>query len=114
MEEGSQMGADTVVATNQVLVQVVPTEPGREIGWGASRVGALADRLGEIREAIHEATQAIAESLSNAPVASGWSMTEMSASFGVSLSAEGGVIVTKATAGTTFEVTVTFRHDDGT
>jgi hypothetical protein len=106
------MGADTVVATKQVLVQVVPTKAGREIGWGASRIGTLADRLGEIRDGIQEATQAIAESLSNAPVVRGWSMTEMSASFGLSLSAEGGVIVTKATAGTTFEVTVTFRHDD--
>ncbi len=41
------------------------------------------------------------------PHASGWRVEEVSGSFGLSLAAEAGVVLTKASAETTFEVKVT-------
>jgi hypothetical protein len=106
------MSTDVVVDPDKVLVELVDCNPNGEIGWRASSMGTLTDRLTEIRAAIRNAAETVAESLSDTAVPAGWSMAELSASFGLSLAAEGGVIVTKATAGTTFDVTVTFRRDD--
>jgi hypothetical protein len=94
-----------------VFVQVMPVEDGREIGWGSSLVATFSDRLDDVRAAVIAGAHAVAGSLSGLPSADGWKLREVSGSFGVSLAAEGGVILTKATAGTTFEVQVTFERD---
>jgi hypothetical protein len=93
-----------------VLVQVVPVDGGREIGWGAARVEVFRDRLTDVRDAVVSGARAVAESLGGLPSTEGWRLHEVSGSFGISLAAEGGVILTKATAGTTFEITVTFQR----
>ena len=98
------LGADTV------LVQVVPVESGREIGWGSSTVEAFRDRLSDVREAVASGARAVADSLPGLPSAEGWRLGEVSGSFGICLTAEGGVILTKASAAVTFEVTVTFQR----
>ena len=98
------------LGTHQVLVQVVPVEPGREIGWGSSTVEAFRDRLEDVREAVLSGAQAVADSLPGLPAAEGWRLDEVSGSFGICLTAEGGVILTKASAAATFEVTVTFHR----
>jgi Trypsin-co-occurring domain 1 len=95
---------------DDVLVQVVPVEGGREIGWGSGRVEVFRDRLTDVRDAVVSGARAVAESLGGLPSAEGWRLHEVSAAFGISLTAEGGVILTKATAGTTFEITVTFQR----
>lgn len=97
-------------AADRVLVQVVPVEGGREIGWGASQVEAFRDRLSDVREAVVSGARAVADSLPGLPSADGWQLSEVSGSFGVCLTAEGGVILTKASAAVTFEVTVTFAR----
>jgi hypothetical protein len=97
-------------STSQVLVQVLPVEGGREIGWGSNQVAVFRDRLGDVREAVVSGTQAVADSLDGLPSAEGWRLGEASGSFGISLTAEGGVILTKAAAGVTFEITVTFHR----
>ena len=94
----------------EVLVQVVPVDGGREIGWGSHQVEAFRDRLADVREAVVSGARAVAESLGGLPSTEGWRLHEVSGSFGISLAAEGGVILTKATAGTTFEITVTFQR----
>jgi hypothetical protein len=97
--------------SDRVLVQVVPVEGGREIGWGSSRVAALGDRLADVREAVISGARAVADSLPGLPSADGWRLGEVSGSFGISLTAEGGVIlIAKASAAVTFEVTVTFQR----
>jgi Trypsin-co-occurring domain 1 len=98
------LGADTV------LVQVVPVESGREIGWGSSTVEAFRDRFEDVREAVVSGTRAVADSLPGLPSAEGWQLNEVSGSFGICLTAEAGVILTKASAAATFEVTVTFQR----
>ena len=100
-------------SAGEVLVQVVPVDGDREIGWGSSRVEAFRDRLGDVREAVVSGAQAVADSLAGLPSAEGWRLGEVSGSFGICLTAEGGVILTKASVAATFEVTVTFqRHRD--
>lgn len=94
----------------EVLVQVLPVDDGREIGWGSNRVAVFRDRLGDVREAVVSGAAAVADSLDGLPSAEGWRLHEVSGSFGISLTAEGGVILTKATIGTTFEITVTFQR----
>ena len=97
-------------SAGEVLVQVVPVDGGREIGWGSNRVAVFRDRLADVREAVVSGAQAVADSLGGLPSAEGWRLHEVSGSFGISLTAEGGVILTKATAGTTFEIIVTFQR----
>src|SRR5579864_9016707 len=93
-------------SAGEVLVQVLPVDSDREIGWGSSWVVAFQDRLADVKEAVVSGAKAIAESLGGLPSAKGWRLHEVSGSFGISLTAEGGVILTKATAGSTFEITV--------
>jgi Trypsin-co-occurring domain 1 len=96
-----------------VLVQVTPIEAGREIGWSASVAEQLGARIDDLRQAIAEGTRAVAESLPELGGAAGWRLNEVSASFGLALTAEAGVILSKASAATTFDVTVSFAraHD---
>ena len=96
--------------SNRVLVQVAELRPGREIGRGANLAEQLSDRLEDIRSAISAGAQAVAQSLEGLPSAPSWQLSEVSASFGITLTAEVGVILSKASAEATFEVTVSYRH----
>lgn len=97
-------------SASEVLVQVVPVEPGREIGWGSSQVAPLADRLADVRQAVVSGAKAVADSLPGLPSVEGWELDKVSGSFGISLTVEGGVILTKASAAATFEITVKFKR----
>ena len=55
-------------------------------------------------------TRAVADSLPGLPSADGRWPGEVPGSFGISLAAEGGVILTKAPAAVTSKVTVTFQR----
>jgi hypothetical protein len=96
-----------------VLVQVAPAaEAGREIGWDGPNIAERLDRrVDDIRRAVVSAAMAIAQSLPGMPEATDWLLEELSASFGITLTAEAGALVTKASAGATFEVTVTFKRE---
>jgi hypothetical protein len=95
----------------EVLIQVVPgAAAGREIGWGTNVAERLESRLEDIRRAIASGATAVAESLGGLPGAQGWRLDNVSASFGVTLTAEAGALLSKASAGATFDVTVTYKH----
>ena len=96
--------------SEQVLVQVVDVRAGREIGWGTSLAEELGKRLDDIRVAIAAGAKTVAGSLVGLPSAQGWQLEEVSASFGVTLTAEAGALLSKASAGATFEVQVTFHR----
>ena len=102
---------DTNSEEKKVLVQVVSVDEGREIGWGDSTTEQLLNRLEDIRSAISVGAKAVADSLEGLPGAKGWQLGEVSAKFGVTLTAEAGVILSKASAGATFEVTVLYKRD---
>lgn len=93
-----------------VLVQVVD-ETGREIGWGKDDAERLDARLDDIRRGVASAAGAMSASITGLPQTPAWTLTEVSASFGLTLTAEGGVIVSKVPAGATFEVTLTYTSD---
>jgi hypothetical protein len=95
-----------------VLVQVVEVEGRREIGWGVNLAEQLAVRLADVRTGIAAGVKAIAHSLEGLPSGNGWQPAEVSASFGVTLTAEAGVIVSRASAGATFEVTVKYQQPE--
>jgi hypothetical protein len=98
----------------EVLVQVVPdAAAGREIGWGTNVAERLDARLDDIRRAIASGASAVAESLGSLPSARDWRLDNVTASFGVTLTAEAGALLSKASAGATFDVTVTYKRDDG-
>jgi hypothetical protein len=99
-----------VSESHPVLVQVVDVRAGREIGWGTNLADNLRDRLDDIRTAIAAGAKTVAESLHSLPAAEGWRLGEVSASFGITLAAESGVILSKVSGEATFEVTVTFQR----
>ena len=96
----------------RVYVQVVPVEAGREIGWGSNLVQQLEERRESIKEAIVAGSSTVAESLAQLRPPTNWEIKEVGASFGITLTAEAGVILSKASAEATFEVTVTFARAD--
>lgn len=98
--------------SGQVLVQVVPVDEDREIAFGSNIAERLGERAEDIRRAIAVGARTVADSLPGLPGSEGWRLGEVSASFGVTLTAESGVILSKASAGATFEVTVTYQRKD--
>lgn len=96
----------------RVWVQVIDMNVAadREITFGKSLAERLDDRQDDIQGAIEAGSQAVAKSLKSLASPEGWRLREVSASFGITLTAEAGVIVSKASAGATFEVAVKFTR----
>jgi hypothetical protein len=101
-----------VIEPEPVWVQVVDVEVGedREITFGKHLAEGLGDRQDDIQSAIQAGAQTVAKSLETLPQAEGWRLGEVSASFGITLTAEAGVIVSKASAGASFEISVKFTR----
>lgn len=95
---------------DEVLVQVVELEAGRQIGWGTNTAEHLRKRADDIREAIVAGADVVVAGLDRINPAKGWSVDEVSVTFGVTLAAESGVILSKASTEATFEVSVTYRR----
>lgn len=95
-----------------ILVQVT-TDAGdpRQIRWDLNVAERLEGRIDDIKASIAAAASAIADSLPERVDSAGWKAKEVSASFGISLTAGAGAIVSKAEAGATFEVSVSFIRD---
>jgi hypothetical protein len=100
------------IGSERVFVQVVDVDvaAGREITFGKSLAEGLGERQADIRGAIEAGSETVANSIESLPSPQGWRLGEVSASFGITLTAEVGVIVSKASAGATFEVSVTFTR----
>ena len=100
-------------APDHVWVQVVELDSNRQIGWGSNLEQRLNERIGDIRAAVVSGSSAVAESIGSLVSPEGWELGEVTASFGVALTAEAGAILTKASGEATFEVEVTFKRKDG-
>ena len=98
----------------RVWVQVIDVDVAadREITFGRNLAEGLSDRADDIRGAIEAGSESVAKSLQSLAAPEGWQLGEVSASFGITLTAEAGVIVSKASAGATFEVSVKFTRAD--
>lgn len=93
-----------------VQIQVVEVIMGRKINWDSSLSEPLEDRLDDVQNAIAAGCQAVSRSLDNLPDAEGWTLGEVSASFGITLGAKTGVILSKTSDSSTFEVTVKYQQ----
>jgi len=98
----------------RVWVQVIDVDVAadREVTFGRNLAQELGDREADIRGAIEAGSASVAKSLQSLAAPEGWRLGEVSASFGITLTAEAGVIVSKASAGATFEVSVKFSRSD--
>ena len=98
----------------RVWVQVIDMDVAadREITFGRNLAEALSDRVDDVRDAIRAGSESVAQSLTSLASPEGWRLGEVSASFGITLTGEAGVIVSKASAGATFEVSVKFTRTD--
>ncbi|ONI78234.1 hypothetical protein BWI15_01775 [Kribbella sp. ALI-6-A] len=96
--------------TDRVYVEVLPAPGGdRQIRGGDKRVLELLEqRAADIRDAMTSGAQTVANGLRELTSPEGWQIGEVSAAFGVSLTAEGGMVITKAGVGATLEITVSF------
>jgi hypothetical protein len=92
------------------LVKVVELRSGREIAWGDGLTERLGKRVDDVRQAVSDSVEVISAGLGELPATSGWQADEVSATFGIALVAEAGVVLSRASAEATFEDTVTFRR----
>jgi len=99
-------------AQDHVWVQVVELDSERQIGWGSNLAQRLHERIDDIRDAIVDGTSSVADSIGSLVSPEGWELGEVTASFGIALTAEAGAILTKASGEATFDVSVTFRRKD--
>jgi NTP-dependent ternary system trypsin peptidase co-occuring protein len=89
-----------------VRVEVIPIDPGgyRQIAPDRLATELLRSRADDIKAAIQEATAIICGGIDGATPKEGWQLTGLEATFGLTLTAESGVIVAKASAEASFEV----------
>ncbi|WP_433273411.1 CU044_2847 family protein [Actinosynnema sp. CS-041913] len=83
---------------------------GRQISARHRGTALLADRKDEIRQGIQSAVEVVRDSLADDRDERGWRVSSVEATFGITLSAEAGVILGKASAEATFEVTLTVER----
>ncbi|WP_308402444.1 CU044_2847 family protein [Streptomyces sp. AC550_RSS872] len=104
-------------ATDLSLVRVETValngDGARQIGSRVRQSASLADREDELRDAIRQASTIAQDSLAQVPERHGWSVTGMEVTFGITLAAEAGVILSKASAEASFEVTLTVERTAG-
>lgn len=74
---------------------------------------SLESRTEDIKRALEVGARAVSGGLDGMSTPSGWEVNEVSAAFGISLTAEAGVVISKATTGATLEVTVKFARRSG-
>lgn len=100
------------VGDGEVLIRVEASDrSGRQINRGLNPAQSLRSRRDDIAEGIAAATEVISSSVSTIARPAEWSLDSVEAKFGITLGAEGSVIISKATVEASFEVTVCYRRD---
>jgi len=96
----------------RVRVEVVELDDAgaRQIRARERATELLRDRADDIRIAIQEAAEVALSALGSMEDQAGWRMTTLETVFGLTLAAEAGVIVGKASTEASFEVTLTIER----
>ena len=71
----------------------------------------LRDRAGDIESAVQEASAIIQDSVTKVQDKQGWRTKSVEVKFGLVLSAEAGVVLSRASAEASFEVTLTIERE---
>ncbi|MFD9071103.1 CU044_2847 family protein [Streptomyces lasiicapitis] len=97
---------------SHVRVETVALDAGgsRQIATRTRTTSPLDGRAAELEEAIVQASAIAQESLAQVPARHGWQISSMEVTFGLTLAAEAGVILSKASAEASFEVTLTVER----
>jgi len=100
------------VAVDGVRVETVELDAAgaRQIGLRHHTTELLSERRDDIEAAVGEACEIVQDSAAKLDGRNGWRVSSLEAKFGVTLSAEAGVVVSKASAEASFEVTVTIER----
>lgn len=102
-----------MTASTESVVRVEVAEldaGGPQISDGQRATELLRARAHDIRCAIREASEIAMQSLDATADEGDWCVKSLVATFGLTLTAETGVIVTKASAGASFAVTLTVER----
>jgi hypothetical protein len=96
----------------KVLVEVVDLNNvgSRQIGAEDRATELLRSRAPDIKGAISEASEIARDSLATVAEGRDWRVHSLTMTFGLTLTAEAGIVVTKASAGASFSVTLTVEH----
>lgn len=96
----------------QVRVEVVELDDGgtRQIAATGRATELLRERADDVRAAIHEAIDIARTGLDAVPSTGPWGVTSLQATFGLTLTAESGIIVGKASGTASFEIRVTIER----
>jgi Trypsin-co-occurring domain 1 len=78
----------------------------RQIKPRARTTALLRDRAGDIESAVQEASAIIQNSVAKVEDKDGWRMKSVEVKFGLVLGAEAGVVLSRASAEASFEVTL--------
>ncbi|MGB0072326.1 MAG: CU044_2847 family protein [Terracidiphilus sp.] len=100
------------MSSNNVWVETVEFDSAgtRQIGPRVRTTALLRDRRDDIEAAVGEASAIIQESVTKVEDKGGWRVKSLEAKFGLTLAAEAGVILSKASAEASFEVTITIER----
>ncbi|CAM5296204.1 CU044_2847 family protein [Streptomyces abikoensis] len=82
----------------------------RQISSRVRRTSSLEERSEELQQAIASASAIAQGSLDRLQERDGWRVGSLQVTFGVTLAAEAGVILSKASAEASFEVTLTVER----
>jgi hypothetical protein len=100
------------VAESQVLVETVQLDSSgtRQIGPKVRTASLLRDRRDDIEAAVSEASSIVQDSVARIEDKGGWHLRSIEAKFGLTLAAEAGVILSRASAEASFEVKITIER----
>lgn len=94
-----------------VQVVVVPTDIDyRQIGPQDRALQALQDHVDDVRAAVEQMTDLLLSTDAAQRPVTGWRVATLEATFGLTLTAEAGVIVSKASAEASLEVKITVER----
>lgn len=102
------------MADIRIYVTELDETGGRPIASRRQVTELLDKRRHDIQEAIAAASRLLGEAADRTPERSkeGWRLDHVEATFGLTLTAEAGVILSRASAEASFEVTVAFTRDE--
>jgi hypothetical protein len=89
-----------------------------ELDWSGTRqikqrsrtTALLRDRADDIESAVQEASEIVQGSVAKVQDKDGWQMKSVEVKFGLVLAAEAGVVLSRASAEASFEVTLTIER----
>jgi hypothetical protein len=92
------------------ILTLQPAEDGRQIGARTKLTELLDARKDDIHAAIGQAVEILRGSASQAKDETGWRVASIEATFGIVLTAEAGVVISKTSAEASLEVSITIEQ----